>query len=52
MSVTQALGKAFALLRGCSIDMADAPAAGEALNLIAASIDALKTAPAQEEGSE
>ena len=51
MSVTQALEKAFALLRACRIDMADAPAAGEALNLIAASIDALKSAPAQEEES-
>lgn len=51
MSVMQALEKAFALLRSCRIDMADAPAAGEAMNLIAASIDVLKNAPAQEEES-
>lgn len=43
MTICEALTRAHALLQSCSINMKDAAAAGEALNLIAASVNTLST---------
>lgn len=48
MTVCEALARAHALLQGCNIPMKDAANAGEALNLIASSIDALRSAATEE----
>lgn len=43
MSITEALIRAHSLLQSCAIPMQDAAVAGEAMQLIAASIDALRS---------
>lgn len=48
MNVTEALQRTYALLKSCHVSMEDAPAAGEAMRLLAASINAL-SAPAEKE---
>lgn len=49
MTISEALARAYVLLQECSITMKDAAKASEALNLIAASIQALRTAANEKE---
>ena len=49
MNVTEALQRAYALLKSCHVSMEDAPAAGEAMSLLVASINALSTPIKKEE---
>lgn len=49
MNVTEALQRACALLASCHISLEDAPAAGEAMSLLAACISALNVPIEKEE---